>query len=132
MTVKLTDVARKAGVSPTTVSRVINNYGYLSKKTINKVHAAMAELNYQPNALARSLQGKKSQLIGLVFPSVSNPFFGELIEKLESKLFEKGYKSILCDSANNSIKEREYLNMLIANQVDGIITGSHNLGIKEY
>lgn len=132
MAVKLTDVAKKAGVSPTTVSRVINNYGYLSQKTISKVHAAMTELNYQPNALARSLQGKKSQLIGLVFPSISNPFFAELIEKLERNLFEKGYKSILCDSANNHIKEREYLNMLIANKVDGIIAGSHNLGIKEY
>ena len=56
---KLTDVAALAGVSPTTVSRVINNYGYLSQKTIDKVHKAMEELNYQPNSLARSLQGKK-------------------------------------------------------------------------
>ncbi|EHZ5372758.1 LacI family DNA-binding transcriptional regulator, partial [Enterococcus faecalis] len=54
MVVKLTDVAKLAGVSPTTVSRVINNYGYLSQKTIDKVHQAMEELNYQPNGLARS------------------------------------------------------------------------------
>jgi LacI family sucrose operon transcriptional repressor len=132
MAVKLTDVAKKAGVSPTTVSRVINEYGSLSQKTIDKVHAAMKELNYQPNSLARSLQGKNTQLIGLIFPTVANPFFGELVEHLESRLFELGYRSILCDSANNKEKERNYINMLAANKVDGIIAGAHNLGISEY
>lgn len=58
MNVKLTDVAKKAGVSPTTVSRVINRRGYISDKTIQKVEQAMKELHYQPNSLARSLQGK--------------------------------------------------------------------------
>ncbi|MGX7418084.1 LacI family DNA-binding transcriptional regulator [Carnobacterium gallinarum] len=132
MTIKLTDVAKKAGVSATTVSRVINNYGYLSQKTIDKVHWAMNELNYQPNSLARSLQGKSTKLIGVIFPSVGNPFYGELIEKIENKLFEKGYKVILCNSADNKEKEQEYLRMLAANKVDGIIAGAHNLGIKEY
>lgn len=132
MAVKLTDVAKKAGVSPTTVSRVINNYGSLSQKTIDKVNQAMKELNYQPNSLARSLQGKNTQLIGLIFPTVANPFFGELVEQLESKLFDLGYRSILCDSANNKEKEGNYLNMLAANKVDGIIAGAHNLGIQEY
>lgn len=132
MTIKLTDVAKKAGVSPTTVSRVINNYGSLSQKTIDKVNQAMKELNYQPNSLARSLQGKNTKLIGLIFPTVANPFYGELVERVESKLFELGYKTILCDSANNMEKERNYINMLAANKVDGIIAGAHNLGIKEY
>lgn len=132
MSTKLTDVAKVAGVSPTTVSRVINNYGSLSQKTIDKVHAAMEELNYQPNSLARSLQGKQTQLIGLIFPTVANPFFGELVEQLETKFFERGYKSILCNSANNKEKERNYLNMLMANKVDGVVAGAHNLGIKEY
>ncbi|EUJ34442.1 LacI family DNA-binding transcriptional regulator [Brochothrix thermosphacta] len=132
MVVKLTDVAELAGVSATTVSRVINNYGYLSKKTIDKVHSAMRELNYQPNSLARSLQGKSTMLIGLVFPSVRHPFYGELIENLERKLFAKGYKVILCDSEKDPEKEREYLRMLSANQVDGVIAGSHNLNIDEY
>ncbi|MBP1039634.1 LacI family DNA-binding transcriptional regulator [Vagococcus sp. BWB3-3] len=132
MTIKLTDVAKLAGVSPTTVSRVINNYGYLSQKTIDKVNQAMEELNYQPNSLARSLQGKGTKLIGLIFPSVANPFYGELIETMENYLFEKGYKVILCSSADNKEKERDYLRMLTANKVDGIIAGAHNLGIAEY
>lgn len=129
---KLSDVAALAGVSVTTVSRVINNYGSLSEKTKKKVFAAMQELNYAPNSLARSLQGKSAKLIGLIFPGISNPFFGELVQTLENQLFEKGYRVILCNSVNNAEKEREYVRMLLANQVDGIITGTHNMTISEY
>lgn len=129
---KLTNVAALAGVSPTTVSRVINNYGYISQKTIDKVHKAMKELNYQPNSLARSLQGKKSQFIGIIFPSVKNPFFAELTEKIEKELFKRNYKIILCNCEKIPEKEIEYIKMLNANQVDGIITSSHNLEIEEY
>lgn len=129
---KLTDVAQKAEVSPTTVSRVINNYGYLSEKTKQKVYAAMKELNYQPNLSARSLQGKQTMLIGVIVPQITNPFFAELVSYLEKKLFEKNYKMILCNANYDKNKEHECLKMLLANQVDGIITGTHNLDIEEY
>lgn len=132
MVAKLSDVAELAGVSITTVSRVINNYGSLSQKTIDKVHAAMRELHYQPNAMARSLQGKSSQFIGLIFPNIQNPFFTALATEIEQLLFEKGYKVIIATSANNIEKEQQYLQMLAANQVEGIITSSHNLGIASY
>lgn len=132
MVAKLTDVAQLAGVSPTTVSRVINKKGYLSEKTVKKVQDAMRELGYQPNNLARSLQGKSAKLVGLIFPNISNVFYAELISHLESQLFNRGYKTIICNSQHESEKEREYLEMLAANQVDGIISGSHNLGIKDY
>ncbi|KAA9301256.1 MULTISPECIES: LacI family DNA-binding transcriptional regulator [Aerococcus] len=132
MAVKLTDVAKRAGVSATTVSRVINNYGYLSQKTIDKVHQAMADLNYQPNQLARSLQGKGTQVIGVIMPSVAHPFYGELVDQIEGRLSEQNYRMILCDSADDPAKEKAYLRMLVANQVDGIIAGAHNLGIEEY
>ena len=132
MVAKLTDVAELAGVSPTTVSRVINKKGYLSEKTIQKVKDAMRELGYKPNNLARSLQGKSAKLIGLIFPKISHVFYAELIDKLEHELFKNGYKTIICNSEHDSEKEREYLEMLEANQVDGIISGSHNLGIEDY
>ena len=132
MVAKLTDVAKLAGVSPTTVSRVINRRGYLSEKTIAKVTQAMQELGYRPNNLARSLQGKSAKLIGLIFPNISHIFYAELIEHLERDFFEAGYKTIICNSEHNSEKEKEYLEMLEANQVDGIISGSHNLGISDY
>lgn len=132
MVAKLTDVAKLAGVSPTTVSRVINKKGYLSEKTIQKVNDAMRELGYKPNNLARSLQGKSAKLIGLIFPNIRYVFYAELIDKLEHELFKKGYKTIICNSEHDSEKEREYIEMLEANQVDGIISGSHNLGIEDY
>lgn len=128
----LDDIARLAGVSATTVSRVINNYGSLSEKTKTKVFSAMQELNYQPNSLARSLKGKKTQLIGVILPGVSNPFFGQMVQEIEDQLFKKGFKMILCNAGNDARKERDYLRMLMANRVDGIIAGSHNLGIEEY
>lgn len=132
MVAKLTDVAELAGVSPTTVSRVINQKGYLSQKTIQKVQAAIDQLGYKPNNLARSLQGKSAKLIGLIFPNIGHLFYAELIGHLEQVLFDHGYKTILCNSDANSDKEREYLEMLEANQVDGIISGSHNLDICDY
>ena len=106
---KLTDVAKKAGVSVTTVSRVINDYGYISQKTRDKVFSAMEELNYQPNSLARSLHGKSTNLVGLIFPAITNPFFAELVEQIEQKLFSEGYKVILCNAGSDKEKEREYL-----------------------
>ena len=132
MIAKLTDVAELAGVSPTTVSRVINNKGYLSGKSKQKVQEAMKTLGYKPNNLARGLQGKSAQLIGLIFPNISNIFYSELIEYLEIELFKHGYKVIICNSQNDPAKEREYIEMLEANQVDGIISSSHNLGIDDY
>lgn len=130
--VKQDDVAKLAGVSSTTVSRVINNYGSLSEKTKKKVHEAMDQLNYQPNVMARSLQGKRTNMIGLIIPDVSNPFFGELVEILEEQLFKKDYRVILCDSHQDHDKERYYLKMLQANRVSGIITETHNRNLPEY
>ena len=89
----------------------------------------MRELGYKPNNLARSLQGKSAKLIGLIFPNISNVFYAELIDKLEHQLFKNGYKTIIWNSEHDSEKEREYIEMLEANQVDGIISGSHNFGI---
>lgn len=124
MTPKLTDVARLAGVSPTTVSRVINNYGYIGEATRKKVYEAMETLNYQPNASARSLHGKQTTLIGVLLPSLADPFFGELIENIEKKLFQSGYKILLCGNADHQEKTREYVRTLAANQVDGAITAT--------
>ncbi len=123
---KLEDVAAVAGVSPTTVSRVLNNRGYISSKTRNKVQSAMQQINYRPNAIARSLQEQKTHLIGLVFPTVANPFYGELAYRIESKLADAGYKVILCNSEDHPELEARYLDMLLGNQVDGVITGAHS------
>ncbi|MEY9141254.1 LacI family DNA-binding transcriptional regulator [Mammaliicoccus lentus] len=129
---KLDDVAKLANVSKTTVSRVLNKRGYLSQETIDKVYDAMEKLNYQPNTVARQLYNKKTNIIGLLFPAVSNPFFGELVEKLEKKLYSQGYKVIIGNSMNDPEKEKNYLNQLLSNQVDGLIVGTHNQNIQQY
>lgn len=129
---KLGDVAALAGVSPTTVSRVLNNRGYLSEATRVKVFDAMQQLGYRPNAIARSLQGQKSQLIGLIFPSIANPFYGEMAYRIESHLADIGYKTILCNSNDHPESEQRYLDMLIANQVDGVITGAHSQVVANF
>lgn len=126
------DVAKIAGVTVTTVSRVLNNRGYISDATRKKVYEAMGELNYQPNELARSLHRRKSNIIGLIIPNVSHPFFAELTNYIEYYAYESGYKILVCNSYQDSIKEKDYVEMLKRNQVDGIIMGSHTLETSDY
>lgn len=126
------DVAEKAGVTVTTVSRVLNNRGYISEKTRKKVYEAMKELNYQPNELARSLYRRKSYLIGLLIPSVSHPFFAELTNYIEYYAYQNNYKILLCNSLQDVEKEKGYIDMLKRHQVDGIIIGSHTLKTEQY
>ena len=128
----LADVAQLAGVSPTTVSRVLNNRGYLSEKTKRGVADAIATLGYRPNSLARALHGKSTQTVGLIVPAVSLPFFGELAVEVENALAEAGYRILICNSMGRAEREREYLSLLVGNRVDGIISGAHNEGLNEY
>ncbi|MCZ8514188.1 LacI family DNA-binding transcriptional regulator [Paenibacillus filicis] len=126
------DVAEKAGVSVTTVSRVLNNRGYISDATRRKVFGVMEELNYHPNEIARSLLRKQSNIIGLIIPNVSHPFFGELANDVEFFAHRNGFKVLLCNSRLEPAKEREYIEMMKRNRVDGIIMGSHTLEVGDY
>lgn len=126
------DVAERSGVTVTTVSRVLNNRGYISDMTRQKVNKAIEELNYQPNEIARSLLKRKSNLIGLIIPNVSHPFFAELTNYIEYYAHKNGYKILLCNAYQDSKKEKEYIDMLKRNQVDGIVMGSHALETTEY
>lgn len=126
------DVAALSGVSVTTVSRVLNKRGYISEDTYKKVYDAMAELNYQPNQLARSLSKQKTNFIGLLVPDVSHPFFAEMTHLLEISLFNHGYKLILCNTQRNDMREQSYLDMLRQNKVDGAIVATHYLQTSDY
>lgn len=127
----IVDVAKVAGVTPTTVSRVINNRGYISEKTKIKVFEAMKELNYQPNEIARSLTKKKTNTIGVIVPHISHPYFSKLISNLENQASKKGYKIILCNSKEEAEKEQEYLDMFKSNRVAGIVLCSGNVEASE-
>jgi len=123
------DVAEKAGVTVTTVSRVINNRGYIAEATRKKVYQVMDKLNYRPNAVARSLSKKKSNILGIILPAVKHPFFSSLLSYLEEYAYQNDYKIMICNSQMDAEKEKDYINMLRAQQVDGIFLASHTLDI---
>ena len=127
----LKDVAEKAKVTVTTVSRVINNRGYISDETRKKVYQVMKELNYQPNEVARSLSKQRTNTIGIIVPHIDHPYFSKLISNIESTAAKEMFKILLYNSNEETQKEKEYLEMCKSNRVSGIILCSRNVDIKE-
>ncbi len=117
----IADVARHAGVSTATVSRVINSQSVVAPATRERVQAAVRELGYQPNALAASLVRQRSHTLGVVLPDISNPFFPEVVRGLEDAAHASGYNVILCNSDLDTAKEIEYFEVLRQKRVDGLI-----------
>lgn len=126
------DVAKEAGVGVGTVSRALNGTGYVSPATRKKIEKASRKLNYTPNELARNLYRNKSGIVGVIVPDLDHPFFSCLVKHIEMELYRQGYKTMVCNAVGISDREREYLDMLERNIVDGIITGSHCLDGEEY
>ncbi|HFI0638728.1 TPA: LacI family DNA-binding transcriptional regulator [Streptococcus suis] len=118
--ITMKDVARLAGVSVGTVSRVINGKSGLKPVTLNKVNAAIAELNYVPDVYARGMKTSKTDTIALIIPTIWHPFFSEFAFYVETALSEINYKLLLCNT-NGAKKDLEYITMLQQNKVDGII-----------
>ncbi|MEK4238320.1 LacI family DNA-binding transcriptional regulator [Paenibacillus sp. FSL H8-0261] len=123
MTIK--DVAKIAGVSVATVSRVLNESGYVNIDTRKKVEAAIKEMNYTPNEVARSLYKRKSKLIGLLLPDITNPFFPQLARGIEDRMQEHGYRIIFGNSDENEEKELDYIQTFIQNNVIGMISSTN-------
>ncbi|GAW29434.1 LacI family DNA-binding transcriptional regulator [Carboxydocella sp. ULO1] len=121
MPVTIKDVAREAGVSVSTVSRVLNNSKPVSSEIRARVLAAVNKLNFQPNSLARSLVLKKTRLIGVLVPDIANPFFPVAIAGIEEIASMYGYNILLFNTFGQIEKELQYLNILKEKQVDGII-----------
>ncbi|WP_461612819.1 LacI family DNA-binding transcriptional regulator [Clostridium sp. Marseille-QA1073] len=125
MKVTIKDVAKKANVSITTVSRVINKIeGYTNEETKKRILKVIEELDYKPNALARSLVTKRTKTIGLILPDISNPFFPSIAKSVEDLVNELGYNLILCNSYDDTEKEANYINVLKEKCVDGILLSS--------
>jgi LacI family transcriptional regulator len=115
------DVARLAGVSPITVSRVLNNSGYASEETRARVEAAAAELGYVPNTLARGLRSKRTNTLALVMTDITNPYFTLIARGVEDTASNSGYTVIFCNTDESEAEEEKYLNILVQKQVDGIL-----------
>ena len=114
------DVARRAGVSPATVSRVFNGTR-VSPEKIEAVRAAAEELNFTPNRAARTLRTQTSEVIALVIPDIENPYFTEMARGVEDVASEAGYSVVLCNSDSQTEKEATYLQIAIAEHMSGVI-----------
>lgn len=115
------DVAKRAGVATMTVSRVINNSGYVSEATRAKVEAAVEELGYVPNMLGPSLRFNQTNTLALLVTDITNPFWTTIARGAEDAAHSKGYSVILCNSDESPEKQEQYLAMLLKRQIDGIL-----------
>lgn len=120
MKATMKDVAKLAGVGVGTVSRVLNN-GSVKDETRDKVERAIDKLDYQTNQYARGLKINRTHTVALILPSVWHPFFSEFAFYVETYLERNKYKTFLCNSNNDAEKEKEYIQMVTQNKVDGII-----------
>jgi LacI family transcriptional regulator, galactose operon repressor len=119
-------IAGELGVSITTVSKVLNNREDIGHATRARVLAKVAELGYQPNAVARSLTLRRTHTLGVVIPDLMHSFFVEIVAGLETVASARGYGLLLCSSNEDPAKERAEIDMLRQRQVDGIILASVN------
>jgi len=124
------DVAKKAGVAPITVSRVINNSGYVSDAMRERVNASIDELGYVPNVLARSLKSKRTNTIALIFTDITNPFFNILARGVEDTAHNSGYNVFFCNTDEDQEKENTYIELVLQKQVDGILLVPASLNSK--
>lgn len=125
--VTMSDVARQAGVSLMTVSRVINEKEDVSFDTRQRVLKIISELDYRPSAIARSLATQETRTIGLVIPDVTNPFFADITRGVEHLAYAQGYHVFLCNSEEDPQRELAVIQSLEEKQIDGLILCSSRL-----
>jgi LacI family sucrose operon transcriptional repressor len=126
------DVAKEAGVSLSTVSLVVNDTGYVSDDMRERVAAAMKKLDYIPNELARNFYRDRTDMIGVIVPTISHPFFSTLAAALQHELAGRGYRTLLCSQADAEGGEAEYVDMLQRHMMDGIIMAAHTSHAPDY
>lgn len=114
------DVAEKAGLSITTVSRFLNNHPYISEDKREKILAAMKALDYEPSTAAQQMRGVKSQRIGVLISRITNPFFASLVDALESTARKNGYSVLIVQNHNSPGEEKNYMP-----KVHGMLLPSH-------
>lgn len=119
------DVARKANVSVSTVSRVINQKGYVHEDTKIIVENTIKELGFIPNQLARSLTSRSSKIIGVIVPHIGPSFYGELLEGIESQASAYGYKIMFCNTQDDPDRELEYLKFFEQYNIEGLIIAAN-------
>lgn len=127
MAASIKDVAKEAGVSIATVSRVLNNIDIVNEDTKKKVVEAIEKLGYRPNIVARSLKTQRTKTIGIIIPDISNHFYPEVVRGAEDVANIYGYNIMLCNTDLDPVKETEYLQVLREKMVDGVLYMSNSL-----
>jgi len=115
------DVAIRAQVAPITVSRVVNNSGYVGQAVRERVQAAIQELGYVPNSLARGLRSRRTNTIALVLTDITNPFFTTMARGVEDAASDAGLMMLVCNTDEREEKELSYLRMLLQKRADGVL-----------
>jgi DNA-binding LacI/PurR family transcriptional regulator len=115
------EVARHVGVSPTTVSRVLNNYPHIREDVRNSVLQAIADLGYEPNRVAQRLRATHSRLLGMIVTDITNPFLNTIMASIEAVFFSKGFSVLMSNTTADPRKELEYLSMMENEGVAGLI-----------
>jgi LacI family transcriptional regulator len=126
------DVAKQAKVSVATVSRILNNVGGYSEETKRKVLEVISEISYERNDLARGLATNSTATIGVLVPSISTIFFAEILNGIEDTAHKNGYSVVICNTGEDGKRTLEYLKVLSAKQIDGIIITSADLTEEYY
>lgn len=125
MKTTIDDIARKAGVSKATVSRVLNNRPEgVGPETRSRIKELILETGFQPSGFARGLATGKSRSVGLIIPDITNPFYSQIVRGIEDTLNAAGYSLFLCNSDRDIKKEKGYITLLMEKEVDGIILDS--------
>ncbi|MBT2290387.1 LacI family DNA-binding transcriptional regulator [Paenibacillus albidus] len=119
------DVAKEAGVSIATVSKVLNSNGRISDKTRRKVNQVMERLNYQPSMVASALTSRKTGTVGLMIPDIANPYFAEVARSFEDNAQKLGCDIIICSTDRDDDRAERYMSLLLRKRVDGLIIASH-------
>ncbi|NEG90459.1 LacI family DNA-binding transcriptional regulator [Bifidobacterium aerophilum] len=130
--VGMRDVAKKAGVSLSTVSLVVNGTGYVSEDMRTRVTEAMQSLNYIPNELARNLYRDRTNMIGVIVPTIRHPFFATFTSVLQREFSARGLRTMLCSTADSDKGEAEYVDMLQRHMMDGLVMASHTAHPVDY
>jgi LacI family transcriptional regulator len=131
MATTIADVARRAGVSTATVSRVLSGVGRASPATHARVQAAARDLGFRPSDVARSLKRRSTLTFGLIVTDIENPYFPQLVKAVEDAAIGEGYAILLCNADEDPEREASYLDLLVERRVDGLIVAASTIGSRQ-
>jgi len=131
MATTIKDIARKTGVSHSTVSRALHGSSLISPETVDRIRQAAQEMGYQPSAAARSLKTNRTQVLGVILSSIADPFFNEILFGIEGVAQEKGYSLFIASSQHDPIRERKIVQTMMEQRTDGVIICSSSFSAEQ-